>query len=167
MTGMRSPLSKALTILAGGPDEEINPETRILVSITTRTLPSYRVHFSGDVAWRERGKRAGAFAQFPHHADEALAYGFTGRRFNDDHIGAPPDRNRLAPSFEPCRWNHQPTLCAPYGTHCGHTFLLVEGSIAYVSMTEKKPGFLVSAKPSPFPAALQYLPVTYLAGYFK
>jgi len=119
MTGMRSPLSTALIILAGGPDEEINPETRILVSITTRTLSSHRVHFSGDIAWREQGEIAATCAQFPHHADEALACGFTGGGLNDDHIGAPPDRDRIAPSFEPRGWDHQPTFCGPYSAHRG------------------------------------------------
>jgi len=119
MIGMRSPLSEALIILAGGPDEEINPETRILVSITTRTLSLYRVHFSGDIARREREEFSATCAQFPHHTDEALACGFTGGRFNDDHIGAPPDRDRIAPSFEPRRWDHYPTFCAPYSAHRG------------------------------------------------
>ncbi len=119
MTGMRSPLSKALIILAGGPDEEINPETRILVSITTRTLSPNCVHFSGDVARREGREFAATCTQFPHHADEAFACGFTGGRFNDDHIGAPPDRDRIPPSFEPRRWYYQPTFCGPYSAHRG------------------------------------------------
>jgi len=49
MIGTIDPLRIASTILASAPLEESNPETMTLVSTTTRTPPSHRIHFCGDL----------------------------------------------------------------------------------------------------------------------
>lgn len=67
ITGMSVPFRMALTILVGGPDDESNPDTRMLVSTTTRTLSSDLLDFGSEVVWSQRAKPTTGSTEFPHH----------------------------------------------------------------------------------------------------
>jgi hypothetical protein len=52
----------ALTILAGGPEGERNPDTSTLVSTMTRALPPHRLDFGRDVVGGEPADISGGAA---------------------------------------------------------------------------------------------------------
>jgi len=102
---------------AGALVRDINPDTRILVSRTTRTLRSHCRDFSRDLLRCERAQLLNGAVQFSNHLSKSLATGLAFRRFQNDHVCTPSNRYGLAPSLDPGGGNHHAFFGVLHGFH--------------------------------------------------
>ena len=102
---------------AGALVRDINPDTRILVSRTTRTLRSHCRDFSRDLLRCERAQLLNGAVQFSNHLSKSLATGLAFRRFQNDHVCTPSNRYGLAPSLDPGGGNHHAFFSVLHGFH--------------------------------------------------
>jgi hypothetical protein len=86
---------------AGGLVEDINPDTMMLVSSTTRTLRSNRCDLCRNLFGGEWTDFLGGATQLTNHAPEALTTSLPLRRFQNHHVRPTSDRDRFAPTFHP------------------------------------------------------------------
>lgn len=100
MTSTRKPSSTASTIFPGGPVGEMRPETMMLVSTMTRTLPSHRRDFAGYHCWSDCLWFLCSLPQALNHTCYPATSRPTSLGLNKQHITLPLDRNEPRQSFQ-------------------------------------------------------------------
>ncbi len=105
MTGTKKPWTNVSTIFPGGPAGEIRPETMMLVSTMTRTLPSYFCHFAGYGCRCEVPLLFCSPSQALNHAGRASPSHPSPFGLDKQHIALSLDRHKSAQPFQEGRGN--------------------------------------------------------------
>lgn len=116
-TAVSVPRSTASTIVAGGPLDAISPDTKILVSTTTRMRPPHCSNRTRNFS-RGWGWTVHLFApERTQRFRQASSQGVTCRGFQNDDVGASVHSCLLTPGFHPGCGDHETGLCVTDGIH--------------------------------------------------